>query len=100
MCFLLLSMGGNFLRLIHATPECVKNRMLPRVREGEVTESSRLLMAELRDYSIKNYKAFIDATTLEEAWSSDDSDDTVERKAVKTKRMRGHWAFINAWDRF
>ena len=57
-------------------------------------------MAELRDYSIKNYMAFTDATTLEEAWSSDDSDDAVERKAVKTKRMRGHWAFINAWDRF
>ena len=93
MVSILLSMGGNFLRLIHGTSDMVNQHMRAPLREGVVPESVRLLAAEIKDYSIRNYKAFTDATTLDEAWSSDESDDNTENAS---KRGQGHWAFTNA----
>jgi len=96
MTSMFLSMGGNFLRLIHATPACVKKYMVPPQR-GEPPESAKLLSHEVRDYSIKNFKSLADATGLDQAWSSDDDDDD---KADHPPTRKRHFAFIGAWDRF
>ena len=96
-----LSMGGNFLRLIHSTPELISKYMLPPVREPpEESEFDSLVAQELKDYSVCNYKALVDATAMDEAWSSDDNGDDIEAEKKGKKRSQRYWAFTNAWDRF
>ena len=100
MTAMFLSMGGNFLRLIHATPQLISNFMLPPVRKPPAeSEFDRLIAEELKDYSVRNYKAFVDAATVDDAWSSDESADEFD-KEENNKRRKKHWAFIGAWDRF
>ena len=58
-----------------------------------------MIAEELKDYSVRNYKAFVDAATVDDAWSSDESADEFD-KEENNKRRKKHWAFIGAWDRF
>lgn len=98
-----LSMGGNFLRLIHATPKLVSKHL--RVVRGpplDAASPERLAAAEARDYSTMNFKAFCDTTQTDEPWTSDDDDD--DRHDGKGNQSKGrkprHAAYHKAWDRF
>lgn len=97
-------MGGNFVRLIHATSiELDWNLKAPVV--GTPPPGSAETSAELRDYAVKNYKSFIDAYG-DGAWSSDEEaadDDSKEAREAEKRRAdmrRRSYLYNRAWDEF
>lgn len=99
-------MGGNFLRLIHATFHTVRKNMLLGLRNPvdfapppPGPAIAKLAAEGIRDNAIHNYKSFSGTTAVDEAWPSDDGNQSSSNKSAHKSRPR-HQAYISAWDRF
>ena len=100
-----LKMGGNFVRLLHATQHVIDRDMMVPIA-GDPPPGAQRIAAELRDYATKNYKGFLFAQGADDSWSSD-SDSTesaARRKGPKGSAAgdcrRRQWLYQKSWDDF
>lgn len=87
------------MRLIQSTLGCVKRRMAKPTCDSPPPAEAAAIAYEIRDYSIRNYKAFDLAVDRDALWSSDEEEEAVAARQKKQLKPR-HQALIGAWDRF